>query len=134
MEAKGRCRKSREKFKVGDKVWETIAGNSINLNGTFNQMAQQISGFMKGPIMASYQLIEEYVNRNTRSTTIIAVIDEVGDLRIVADKAKNVADDAQKVAFAVFPLGPGLFQAILKLLQELDNLGLETLGENLFGS
>ena len=121
------------RFAYGDKVWEVTSGNNINLNGTFNQMAQQISGFMKGPIMSSYQLVEEYVNRNTRSTTLIAIPDEVGDARIVADKAKNVADDAQKVAFAIFPLGPGLFQAILKLLQELDNLGLETLGENLTG-
>jgi hypothetical protein len=121
------------RFAYGDKVWEVITGNNINLNGTFNQMAQQISGFMKGPILSAYQLIEELVNRNTRSATLLAIPDEVGDLRIVADKAKNVADDAQKVAFAIFPLGAGLFQAILKLLQELDNLGLETLGENLTG-
>ena len=40
------------RFAYGDKVWEVISGNSINLNGTMLQMAQQICGFMKQPINA----------------------------------------------------------------------------------
>ena len=124
---------NQSRIKYGDKVWERISGNSLDLNANYFSTAQKIAGTLKQPINAKKQRYEDEQKRPDMVRASVSVPDRDGNDREEAIKTESISDDFFQAAFQASSIN-NLASLILGLMQQLNNGGEGGEGENRDGS
>lgn len=106
----------------GDAVWNRFTGSYIDLNGLMMQMSIEISNLLKTPSNSTKSQVEVELNRKTKSTSISAIYDRDGILRIEADNKTTLAADQFHATFQT-KLIDNMASIVMKMMQAINNSG-----------